>query len=253
MRVLQPLVSDVVSHHLPVTYHGPNRPSDSNVGISPSYFVNITCSCSTSLVIGRLRHFYAHTTSKFHRQKLSLAVDDRFHPEDLTEVNHLRCFFRNEGCIICDRFRQVKVTTSRNMLFHVQSTSHILTLYLKSIAMNLNCTDPYSIEVQCPFMCPYRTSLLNMHPHKQSFKHSGQYTSIYCNILRFIRPELLMFGNPSYPLNDLLKLMIPRRLFGDRMFSIDDVCDADGRQLPLDILHPTFKTGKGCSLHESVF
>lgn len=247
MLLIQPFVVSVVWHHLPRSYHGPNWPSNSNITSSSVYKVKVICACNTSIVISKVVNFRYHSRSKAHQKLMQLVGCSVVDFKDTTNVNNLVCFFRNGRCVTCCRFKQKKYSTRRQLEFHIGSTSHILTLYLKSIALNCNETDPYSIEVQCPFLCSFRYSLLKPHSHYESFHYSGQYSTIYCNILRFIRQELL-FQNTSLDtvtmaLRDKLQLLIPHRIFGERMFSINDVCDAMGRQLPLDVLHSSFKTG----------
>ena len=242
MLFIQPLITSVISHRLPRSYHGPNRPSDPGIGSKSFYTVNVTCVCNASLLIRNARNFNSHTKSKVHKQKMKLLGYDLIGLRDKTNVDHVASFFRNGFCITCCRFTHEKYNLRRNMEFHLHSTSHLLSLYLQSIALNRNGSDPYNIEVQCPFFCYYRYSLRKPHLHRLQVDHSGQYTTIYCNILRLIRPELMPESRTS-SLKDLLQVMIPTRILGDCLFSIDDVCDTNGRQLPLDVMHSSFKSG----------
>ena len=242
MLLIQPFVRKVLSHRLPRTYHGPNRSSVLDSDDHSTYIVNVTCFCHAPLQIGKARQFQSHARSKNHQRQMAQVGYDLVDIRDRKKNDHLNSFFKDGRCMTCCRILTKKFNKMCDKEIHIQSTWHLLSLYLQSIALNSNGCDPYAIEVQCPFLCPYRFSLLNPHNHYQTYPSSGQFATIYCNVLRLIRPELLML-NRSSNLKDMLDRMIPKRIFGDRMFSIDDVCDANGYQRPLDILHPHFKTG----------
>lgn len=96
-----------------------------------------------------------------------------------------------------------------------------------------------------PFFMPYRYSLGRPHCHTRSFMDSGQFSSIYCNILRLIPDQLLIHHveRAKIPIKNLLELLIPHRLFGNLMFSIDDLFDSVGFRISSETLHDSFQTG----------
>lgn len=249
MLSIQTVVTDVALHHrLPRNCHRPDHPQDSGKSSNSTYAVSVTCFCNTTIVIKSPRDYHCHSSSKRHQRMMHLLGYDPVYLDDSTKAHFLSQFFQNRTCVTCKH--ETYFCKGYLMEVHVRSISHILSLYLQTIALNRNGSNPYRIEVQCPFNCLYRYSLVKPHRHYQSFEHSGPYTTIYCNILRFIRPELIMSEstrNPTSSLKDLLQLMIPLRFFGDRLFSIDDVCDSNGIQQPVGVMHEDFRTGKGAS------
>ena len=243
MLFLQPLITEVVWHRLPRRYYGPEHPFNSTSVAYSVYSVNVVCLCNLSVSLKSSYEFSCHTRSKFHQRHLQYLGYDIV---DLSSAKKklIGSFFQNGACITCCPYNREKLFQPKKLEIHLHTPIHTLSLYLQSIALNQNNSDPYNIEVQCPFLCPFRFTLYNLRSHHRPLESSGQYTTIYCNILRLIRPELFVLDSPqSTSFRDLLQLLIPHRILGDPMFSIDDVCDENGRQRPVDILDPNFKTG----------
>lgn len=204
---------------------------------------NIGCPCGSSSQIRCITKLHQHCFSSSHQQ----AFFPDGHREILSEPDDepsKRASFLSLGQRCICRVSTPIFQTNRKIQVHLQTSAHILGLYLQSIAWFMNDSDPLALEVLCPFLCYFRYSLYNVHVHDYGSHDSGQYSTIYCNILRFIPDDMLRVKFNISIGKDTMKLMIPFRFLGVPRFSIDDVYDLNGNKKQIDsFLHATFSIG----------
>lgn len=192
---------------------------------------NVKCPCGSTFKLSTLFSLNHHCLSRQHQD-----VFFPRRPQDVLSISgdqptNLSTFLSKDQHCFCLIFGSVQKS---NFQVHFRSSRHILGLYLQAMAWYMNGIDPFCIEVQCPFLCPYRYSLHVVHDHYTRLQESGQYTAIYCNILRFIPDEMLRDKYNISSMKSIVEHMIPYRILGGPLFKFEDVYDSNGIKIKVD-------------------